>query len=124
MYPFISDAALTQVFGSNLFYDDQTIPILRQLAGFEVKPFECVATSKEIIAALALAIAKTKEAGGPLPPVLAYAAQDIPGATGGNSASAIFGSYGRHRIPAEFEKILKLAVDSPVSNHTTGSDRG
>jgi len=109
MYPFISEAALTQIFGSNLFYDDQTIPILRQLTGFEMKPFECVATSKEIIAALALAIAKTKEAAGPLPPVLEYAARHIPGATDSSLAARILGSYGRHRIPAEFEKILKSA---------------
>jgi len=110
MYPFVSTAALTQVFGSDLFYSDQTIPILRQLAGLEVKPFECVATTREIVAALSLAIAKTKEAGESLPPVLEYAAEHIPGATDSSSAAAILGSYGLHRIPAELEKILKSAL--------------
>ena len=117
MYPFISEAALTQIFGSNLFYDDQTIPILRQLAGLEVKPFECVATRKEIIAALAMAIAKTKEAAGPLPPVLEYAAQHIPGATDSSLAAAISGSYGRHRIPAEFEQILRSAGLTSIQSY-------
>jgi len=110
MYPFISRAALKEIFGSDLFYRDGTIPILRQLAGLEVKPFECVATTKEIIAALALALAKTKEAGESLPPVLEYAARHIPGATDSGSASPILGSYGMHRIPAELEKVLKSAV--------------
>jgi hypothetical protein len=110
MYPFVSGAALTEVFGSDLLYRQQTIPILRQLAGLEVKPFECVATSKEIIAALSLAIAKTRGAGESLPPVLEYAAEHIPGATDSSSASAILGSYGRHRIPPELEDILKSAL--------------
>src|SRR5439155_13217511 len=41
MYPFTSGAALKEVFGSDLLYRDETIRILRQLAGLEVKPFEC-----------------------------------------------------------------------------------
>ena len=109
MYPFVERTALAKIFGRDLFNSEETIPIMREMAGFEIKPFECVATSKEIIAALALAIAKTKEAAGPLRPVLEYAARHIPGATDSSLAAGILGSYGRHRIPAEFEKILKSA---------------
>ena len=119
MYPFVSTAALTQVFGSDLFYSDQTIPILRQLAGLEVKPFECVATTREIVAALSLAIAKTKEAGESLPPVLEYAAEHIPGATDSSSAAAILGSYGLHScgIGEDLEVRLNLTstTQRPIS---------
>ena len=110
MYPFVSAGALKEIFGSDLLYRDETIPILRQLAGMEVKPFECVATRKEIVIALALAIAKTKQAGEPLPPVLDYAARYIPGVLDTSSASTILDSYGPHRIPEELERILKPRI--------------
>src|SRR5215510_7384487 len=48
MYPFVPRSTITKVFGANLFEREDNIPILRELAGFGVKPFECVATSSEI----------------------------------------------------------------------------
>src|SRR6059058_6003081 len=69
MYPFVPRSALVKIFGVDLFRREETIPILRELAGFEVKPFECVATTAEVLAALALSIAKTNASGDPLPRV-------------------------------------------------------
>ena len=109
MYPFVSSATLTSIFGRDLFYRDETIPILRQLAGFEVKPFECVATTKEIIVALSLAVAKGRRQREPLPPVLQYAVDHVPGSMDSTAASTILSGYGDHRIPPEFESILKGA---------------
>ena len=115
MYPFVSTTELTRIFGRDLLFREETIPILRQLAGFEVKPFECVATTNEIIAALALAIAKARGTGGPLPPVLQYALEHIPAVKETDSAAQILAAYGEHRIPAQFEKILKQASALPSS---------
>jgi hypothetical protein len=116
MYPFVPRATLTKVFGADLFYSDAGVPILRKLAGLEIKPFECVATTEEIRAALSLAIAKSTTAGESLPPVLKYAVQQIPGLSESSSASEILASYGPHRIPAEFESLLTHALyDSPRS---------
>jgi len=116
MYPFVSRDALVNIFGHDLFYSDETVPILRELAGFEIKPFECVATTGEIVAALALAITRLKNNSEPLPPVLQYAVQHIPGVNDITAASALLAAYGPHRIPQEFESFLTKALnESPRS---------
>jgi hypothetical protein len=105
-----------QIFGQDLFYRQETIPILRELAGFEIKPFECVATTKEILAALSLSIAKAKAAPQALPPVLQYAVEHIPGVNDAQAAAEILDSYGPHRMSTEFESILMKALyESPRS---------
>jgi hypothetical protein len=106
MYPFVPSSTLTEIFGRDLFQSEGTIPILRELAGFEVKPFECVGTVKEITAALALAIMKLKDDSQALPPVLEYAARHIPGAKETASASALLAEYGPHRLSEAFERSL------------------
>ena len=115
MYPFVSLDSIAKIFGKDLFQSGETIPILRELAGLEVKPFECVATTKEIVLALSLAIAKVKEADR-LPPVLEYAAQHIPGVNGLVSTAEILHAYGPHRMSKEFESSLMNALnESPRS---------
>jgi UDP-N-acetyl-alpha-D-muramoyl-L-alanyl-L-glutamate epimerase len=116
MYPFVGRDALVKIFGHDLFHSEKTIPILRELAGFEIKPFECVATTGEIVAALALAITKLRNDSEPLPPVLQYAARHIPGVTDPTTASTLLAAYGPHRIPQEFESFLtKVLNESPRS---------
>ena len=110
MYPFVETSTLTKIFGHDLFFSDETVPILRELAGFEVKPFECVATIGEITAALALAIRKLKNNAESLPPVLQYAARYIPGVQETESAAGLLAAYGPHRIPQPFESILTGAL--------------
>jgi hypothetical protein len=112
LYPFVSRSALMQIFGGDLFDRDENVAILRQLAGFEIKPFECVATSAEIVAALALAINKVKTSGERLPPLLQWAAENVPGAADPSRAEAILSSYGSHRIPSELENFLTKALNS------------
>jgi hypothetical protein len=106
MYPFVPTSTLTEIFGRDLFYSDETIPILRELAGFEIKPFECVATAGEITAALALAIKKLKTNSEALPPVLDYAVQNIPGVNETESAARLLTAFGPHQIPQSFESFL------------------
>ena len=116
MYPFVPITTLVQIFGRNLLDSEESIPIVRELAGLEIKPFECVATVAEITAALALAISKLKNNSQPLPPVLQYALRHIPGVNESQSASSLLAAYGPHRIPQEFESFLTKALnDSPRS---------
>jgi hypothetical protein len=109
IYPFVSRSALVKIFGMDLFDREANIAILRQLAGLEVKPFECVATTSEINTALALSIEKAKAADDSLPSVLAYAAENIPGIKSA-AAGPILNSFGSHRIPQEFESFLTNAL--------------
>jgi hypothetical protein len=116
MYPFVPRSQLLKIFGSNLFENDANIPILRELAGFEVKPFECVATTEEIISALALSIDKVKASGDPLPALLEWASRNMRVVTDTSRAQAILNSYGSHRIPQELESFLTKALNrSPRS---------
>jgi hypothetical protein len=101
---------LNKIFGGDLFYREENVRILRELAGLEIKPFECVATTAETNSALALSVAKARAAGDPLPPVLEYAVQNIRGVSDAGSASSILSSYGPHRIPQEFEGFLTKAL--------------
>ena len=94
MYPFVPRSALLKIFGFDLFDREETIPILRELAGFAIKPFECVATTAEIVGAVALSIEKAKASGEPLPRVLEYAAKNIAGVSDSARASTILSSYG------------------------------
>ena len=116
MYPFVPRSTLTTIFGSDLFDRVGNVSILRELAGFEVKPFECVATTAEVIGALALSAAKVKASGQPLPAVLQWASQNIASVADTRIATSILVSYGPHRIPQELESFLTKALNrSPRS---------
>jgi hypothetical protein len=110
MYPFVARSALRKIFGGDLLQRGENIAILRELAGFETKPFECVATTAEIIEVLRLSIENAKASGDPLPPVLQWAAENVPGIRDSGSAAAILNAYGPHRIPQEFESFLTKAL--------------
>src|SRR5262249_36033624 len=46
MYPFVSSADLMRIFKADLYSMEESIPIIRELAGLEsTKPFECVGTT-------------------------------------------------------------------------------
>ena len=115
-YPFVPRSALMKIFGNDLFENEANISIMRELAGLEVKPFECVATTREIIGALALSISKVRASDGPLPAVLEWAVKNVAGVTDTSTAKAILASYGPHRIPQDLENFLTKALNkSPRS---------
>ncbi|MEK6299267.1 MAG: hypothetical protein AABO41_00975 [Acidobacteriota bacterium] len=113
-YPFVSSADLIRMFGSDLFERESSIPIIRQLAGLgEHKPFECVTTFDEAIASLHLCVAKRDREGKPLLPSLQYARESILPSDGSAALLAdriLSDDDYRHRIPGEFEKLLRAAV--------------
>lgn len=68
---FLDQKKVVKIFGKNLLQDKKLIPLLNQLIGQEkVKPFECIGTKKETLAALYLALKKTGFDN--LPPLLKY----------------------------------------------------
>jgi hypothetical protein len=113
-YPFVSEADLIRMFGSDFFQTEGAIPIIRQLAGLdEHKPFECVATFDETLASLHLCVARCEKEGRPLPIALRHARESIlpPDQKAASIASRLLSNDDtRHRIPAEFEKLVLAAV--------------
>lgn len=56
---FVPVEEVATIFGKNLFADEQLLPLYRELCGFEgIKPFDCVGTPEEVIAAFKLASAQ------------------------------------------------------------------
>jgi hypothetical protein len=107
---------LVQIFGKDLYQSQESIPLVRALAGLETKPFECVGTSGEIVAALSLAIEMAKKTAEALPPVLAYATESIPGVGNTSAVLEILSSYGPHRLSPAFERFMTRALnESPRS---------
>jgi hypothetical protein len=108
-YPFLTEEELITTFGRNLFEQEAAISILRQLVGFDAqKPFECVGTTGETIAALYLACRKTRRAH--LPLALRYAEEEIlperPYAA--RLAEEILSAWNEeHSLPPEYESLLK-----------------
>ena len=55
LYPFVEKKQLIKIFGENLFENRKLLPLLKELIGeIKFKPFECVGTQKESLAALYL----------------------------------------------------------------------
>jgi len=72
LYPFIEENVLIDIFGKNLFKEKGLMPIIEELTGQKrFKPFECVGTIKESLAAFYMSWQKAKKAGD-LPLLLNY----------------------------------------------------
>lgn len=70
LYPFIETKQLEKIFGKNLFEDASLIPLMEELVGKRnFKPFECVGTTRESLAAFYLSLQKTYP---PLPALLKH----------------------------------------------------
>jgi len=136
-YPFLSDSELIRTFGEDFFEREDAIPVLRQLAGIAGhKPFECVGTHEETIAALHLGLRRvriTEEgdspqrrkerkggAEGELPAALRFAEEEILPAypQAGEMAKNVLSAWSiAHNLPAEFEDLLRrrlIAADSAI----------
>src|SRR5262249_14039287 len=109
MYPFISESDIQSIFGADLYAQEESIAIIRQLAGMEAaKPFECVGTTDEIIAALWLSVEKCERMNAALPVSLVYVRENVLPlrVDAQNLAATILAAYGPHRLPQRFEAIL------------------
>jgi len=62
LFPFVETKKLIKIFGKNLFENKRLLPIMEELIGEKrFKPFECVGTQKESLAALYLSYKKAKD---------------------------------------------------------------
>lgn len=116
LYPFVPSQTLVETFGGNLFENPALIPLMQELTGEKrFKPFECVGTAKESIAAFFLSAKKAEREDGELPGLLVYFKKRIlPRRKNiAKTAARILSSWNRrHFLPAQFEDILKKHAQS------------
>lgn len=117
LYPFIPDQALTtSIFSKNLFDDQGLVGQAFNLLGDEnCKPFECVGTKEETLAAFYLCIKKARRQGWPLPIVLQSVDEKILSLQQDmeERTAAILGSWNnQHAIPADIKKSLKSSLNA------------
>jgi hypothetical protein len=108
LYAFCSKKQMVEIFGANLFDDASLIPLMNELTG-EVKPFECVGTRLETVAAFYLSLRKENKSRS-LPPVLDYFKINILKAYPGieKTSSAILSAWDkRNFVPVPVAKTLR-----------------
>jgi UDP-N-acetyl-alpha-D-muramoyl-L-alanyl-L-glutamate epimerase len=112
--PFVADAELHAIFGGDLFARTELVPLARALAGLaETRPLECVGAVDETLAAFHLSLEKARANGRPLPPVLAWFAEEVaprvPDLDG--TATRILGEWSDvHGLPAGYAEALRARV--------------
>ena len=123
-YPFLPDSELIRTFGEDFFEREDAILVLRQLAGTAGhKPFECVGTHEETIAALHLGLQRVRSskqvpregAGQELPAALRFAADEILTAypQADEMARSVLSAWSaQHNLPAEFEELLRQRLSA------------
>src|SRR5260221_7170752 len=113
-YPFIDDDRLIGIFGHDLFGDVAIVPVVRALLAHDlVKPFECVCTKSETLAALYLSILNVEKRGMSMPPVLAAVAGDLPSSRTdlARLAEEILTSYGPHNVAPPYDALPRSVLD-------------
>jgi hypothetical protein len=115
-YPFLPDPELIRTFGEDFFQREDSISLLRQLAGtVGHKPFECVGTHEETIAALYLGLQRVRSSNRELPTALRFAEAEILPAypQAEEMAKAVLSAWNaEHNLPVEFEKLLRRRLNS------------
>jgi hypothetical protein len=124
LYPFVEDDILTGIFGDNLFQRPGTIPLLRQMTGVEeYKPFECVGTFEETIAALYLGIERAEAGHRALPAALSHVKENIllgyPQAA--QLAEKLLSDWGTdHHLPPGYAELLQARLSHVTSTGANG----
>ena len=111
LYPFVQEEGIIQIFGEDLFKNEKSIPIIKELTGFTGhKPFECVGTAEETLAALCLGLRKVKEQQAPLSDTWRFVEENILRLNPHGEqvvGKTLFGWDERHNLPAEYEFLIK-----------------
>ena len=114
LYPFLEREQILGIFGADLFAGEGAGPILQALLGLDAsKPFECVGTKEETLAALYLCAQKYREQGIELPPALSgieetvlFTRSDLPEL----SRSVLTAWSDQHYLPPELAEALRQKV--------------
>ncbi len=116
LHPFLRADELLGIFGRDLFADEGSIGRIRELLGFqEHRPFECVGTSREVLAALYLSISQTRPTS--LPAVLRYVAAEIlpRSPNPAHTVEELLDGWGeRHSLPRAYAELLRHGLDQAV----------
>jgi hypothetical protein len=114
LYPFLGRERMIDIFGQDLFENSALMQFARELTGYgETKPFECVGTHEESIAAFYLSREQALREYQALPALLAQIDAEILSQEGNleQRAAAILTSWNpEHELPLPFEEILKTAL--------------
>jgi UDP-N-acetyl-alpha-D-muramoyl-L-alanyl-L-glutamate epimerase len=111
LYPFVERGRMLAIFGADLFAWEGAAEVLRALLGLDRdKPFECVGTRDETLAALFLCVEKYKEQGIEIPQPLAAIEKsvlssrtDLP-----ELARRVLGSWtDQNHLPPEMAETLR-----------------
>jgi hypothetical protein len=116
LYPFLDRREIRQIFGEDLFQKEQSIPFLCDLLGFyEHKPFECVGTKREVLAALYMSVQQLNNRSAPLPTALQYVdAEVLPLSPDiAQIAQEITTGWGeQHTLPESYVATLKQGISA------------
>lgn len=108
---FLDESVLVgQIFEKNLLDEISLLPIVEQLIGYQAnKPFECVGSRLEVLAALQHSIVRYQETGRKLPTVLATIQEKLGDqlAAAPNLDGLLTGWVAEHHIPSDLEFPLK-----------------
>lgn len=114
LFPFLPAVEMERIFAQDLFARADMLPLALELLGAASnKPFECVGTHEENIAAFHLSRQKLVAAGQPLPPLLALVEERVlrHQANLDARAAAVLGAWNaEHALPATWEAWLHTAV--------------
>ena len=114
LYPFVSHAEITGIFGEDLFARADLVPLARALVGLtETRPLECVGAIDETLAAFHLSLTKALAASSPLPPVLAWFAEDVAPhhpELGATAARIVRDWSDRHGVPSVYADALRARL--------------
>ncbi len=119
--PFIAEADLVGIFGSDYFHDADILRYIRELVGLTpVKPFECVGTRDEAKLALLLAIARYKNESREIPEGLLTIKSDL-GLTEDDTLflkEQVFDAWGdTFNLPPEHMSVLRLTWEKAQENY-------
>ena len=111
LYPFVERERMFAIFGADLFAWEGGGELLRALLGLDRdKPFECVGTRDETLAALHLCVEKYKEQGIAAPPALAEIERSVLATRSDLSALAcrVLDAWtDQHHLPGELAEPLR-----------------
>lgn len=117
LYPFIDEDQLFNIFGKNLFQDQSNLPLMKELLGEKkFKPFECVGTKEESLAAFYLSWKKAKSINqSSLPSLLQYFEKKILPKYSNleTRAKRVLESYSQQNyLPRELNSYLKHVYEN------------
>lgn len=115
LYPFLDWEQMLGIFGADLFAWDGAAEVLQALLGLDQnKPFECVGTKEETLAAIVLCIEKMNQQGIPLPPALLAIEQasNLRNLRTDLAQRILTSWTDRHHHPPDLAEVLRIKVRS------------